>query len=118
MVAGHVLDILLVILSNFCEPELIIISVRRNFQPYPHAKEISLSVGPPFRFTSTLLSFITQTIDSSKAVQINMNLSVLEEWVGQMGLPRGVQSHLTPVRDLLSWLQVFTSLDNVFSSVN
>ena len=43
-------------------------------------------------------------------MQINMNLSVLEEWVGQMGLPRGVQSHLAPVRDLLNWLQVFVSI--------
>lgn len=35
-----------------------------------------------------------------------MNLSTLEEWVGQMGLPPGVQSHFVPVRDLLNWLQV------------
>ncbi|KAJ3826182.1 DIL domain-containing protein [Lentinula raphanica] len=41
----------------------------------------------------------------SRAVQISMNLGVIEEWVGQMGLPRGVQSHFSPVRDLLNWLQ-------------
>ena len=35
-----------------------------------------------------------------------MNVSVLEEWVGEMGLPKGVQSHFAPVRDLLNWLQV------------
>lgn len=35
-----------------------------------------------------------------------MNLSVLEDWIVQMGLPRGVQSHFVPVRDLLNWLQV------------
>jgi hypothetical protein len=35
-----------------------------------------------------------------------MNLGALEEWVGQMGLPHGVQSHFNPVRDLLNWLQV------------
>ena len=35
-----------------------------------------------------------------------MNVSVLEEWVGEMGLPRGVQSHFAPARDLLNWLQV------------
>lgn len=35
-----------------------------------------------------------------------MNLSILEEWVGSMGLPRGVQYHFAPVRDLLNWLQV------------
>ncbi|KAJ7492702.1 hypothetical protein FB451DRAFT_1219300 [Mycena latifolia] len=42
----------------------------------------------------------------SRAVQIGMNLSALEEWVGQMGLPRGVQSHFNPVRDLVNWLQM------------
>ena len=42
----------------------------------------------------------------SRAVQISANVSVLEEWVGKMGLPRGVQSHFAPVRDLLNWLQV------------
>ncbi|KAF5375121.1 hypothetical protein D9758_000363 [Tetrapyrgos nigripes] len=46
----------------------------------------------------------------SRAVQIGMNLSVLEEWVGQMGLPRGVQSHFAPVRDLLNWLQCLSSI--------
>ena len=35
-----------------------------------------------------------------------MNLSVLEEWVETANLPRGVLSHLAPVRDLLNWLQV------------
>jgi hypothetical protein len=44
--------------------------------------------------------------DRSKAVQIGMNLIVLEEWVEDMGLPRGIASHLTPVKDLLHWLQV------------
>ncbi|KZP03002.1 hypothetical protein FIBSPDRAFT_769591, partial [Athelia psychrophila] len=48
----------------------------------------------------------------SKAVQVSMNLSVLEEWVGQMGLPRGVQSHLSPVRDLLQWLQCLSSVSD------
>jgi len=44
--------------------------------------------------------------DRSKAIQIGMNLVVLEEWVEDMGLPRGIVSHLTPVKDLLHWLQV------------
>ena len=35
-----------------------------------------------------------------------MNLSVVEEWVVNSGLPRGVESHFTPVRELLHWLQV------------
>lgn len=42
----------------------------------------------------------------SRALQIAMNLSALEEWVLQMGLPSGVQAHFAPVRDLLHWLQV------------
>lgn len=45
-----------------------------------------------------------------------MNVSVLEEWVGKMGLPRGVQSHFTPVRDLLNWLQVCHSLRDTIGS--
>jgi DIL domain len=39
-----------------------------------------------------------------------MNLSVLEEWIETANLPRGVMSHLTPVRDLLNWLQVRCSV--------
>lgn len=42
----------------------------------------------------------------SRAIQIGMNLSVLEEWIETANLPRGVMSHLAPVRDLLNWLQV------------
>jgi hypothetical protein len=42
-----------------------------------------------------------------------MNLGALEEWVGQMGLPRGVQSHFNPVRDLVNWLQVRTSIEQL-----
>lgn len=42
----------------------------------------------------------------SRAVQIGINLSALEEWVETANLPRSVLSHLTPVRDLLNWLQV------------
>ena len=45
-----------------------------------------------------------------------MNVSVLEEWVGEMGLPRGVQSHFAPVRDLLNWLQVRNSRRDVVDS--
>jgi len=35
-----------------------------------------------------------------------MNLSVLEEWIVSSGLPHGVESHFTPVREMLHWLQV------------
>jgi len=47
----------------------------------------------------------------SRAVQIAMNLSTLDEWIEDMGLPTGIQNHFAPVRDLLNWLQVrFTYL--------
>lgn len=35
-----------------------------------------------------------------------MNLAVLEDWIDEMDLPTGVQSHFLPVHDLLNWLQV------------
>ncbi|KAF4572997.1 Dilute domain-containing protein [Pleurotus pulmonarius] len=46
----------------------------------------------------------------SRATQIAMNLSVLEDWVDSMGLPKGVRSHFAPVRDLLQWLQCLSSI--------
>ncbi|KAF9496117.1 hypothetical protein BDN71DRAFT_1446529 [Pleurotus eryngii] len=46
----------------------------------------------------------------SRATQIAMNLSVLEDWVDAMGLPRGVRSHFASVRDLLQWLQCLSSI--------
>ncbi|KAI0068436.1 hypothetical protein BV25DRAFT_1875981 [Artomyces pyxidatus] len=46
----------------------------------------------------------------SRAIQIGMNISVLEEWVEAVNLPRGVISHLAPVRDLLNWLQCLSSI--------
>nr|GAT44119.1 predicted protein [Mycena chlorophos] len=52
----------------------------------------------------------------SRALQISMNLLALEDWVDQMGLPRGVQSHFNPVKDLLSWLQSLSSV-NDFSNL-
>ena len=42
----------------------------------------------------------------SRAVQIGLNISVLEEWVGSVGLPSGVCAHFQSVRELLTWLQV------------
>lgn len=51
----------------------------------------------------------------SRAVQISRNLSELEEWIMQVGLPKGVQSHFVPVRDLLNWLQVREFIDLVLS---
>lgn len=44
-------------------------------------------------------------------MQINLNLSALEDWIAEVGLPIGVQTHFGPVKDLLNWLQVGVSLD-------
>ncbi|KAI0375274.1 hypothetical protein BV20DRAFT_960378 [Pilatotrama ljubarskyi] len=46
----------------------------------------------------------------SRAVQIGMNLGVIEEWISNMELPRGVGSHFAPVHDLLNWLQCLSSI--------
>lgn len=43
----------------------------------------------------------------ARALQISLNLSVIEEWVLEVGLPRGVAVHFQPVRELLTWLQVW-----------
>ena len=44
----------------------------------------------------------------ARAMQINLNLSFIEEWVLEVGLPRGVVAHFQPVRELLTWLQVWS----------
>lgn len=49
-------------------------------------------------------------------MQISMNLGVLEEWVANMGLPRGVESHFTPARELLHWLQVRDMLQTFYGT--
>ncbi|KAI0304804.1 DIL domain-containing protein [Russula brevipes] len=46
----------------------------------------------------------------SRAIQIGMNLTTLEEWVEAANLPRGVRSHLAPARNLLNWLQCLSSI--------
>lgn len=46
----------------------------------------------------------------SRAVQISMNIGAVEEWIGNMGLPRGVGAHFAPVKDLLNWLQCLSSI--------
>ncbi|KAF9229194.1 hypothetical protein BS17DRAFT_742989 [Gyrodon lividus] len=48
----------------------------------------------------------------SRAIQVGMNLTVLEEWLDDMGLPRGIASHFSPVRDLLTWLQRLSSISD------
>lgn len=46
----------------------------------------------------------------SRAVQIGMNIGVIEEWISTMELPRGVGAHFAPVKDLLNWLQCLSSI--------
>ncbi|KAF8632573.1 hypothetical protein AX15_001783 [Amanita polypyramis BW_CC] len=46
----------------------------------------------------------------SRAIQVGLNISVLEDWIEQMGLPQGVRSHFAPVHDLLVWLQNLSSV--------
>jgi hypothetical protein len=47
----------------------------------------------------------------SKAVQIRMNMTALEDWVRESGLPvRTATKHLEPVNQLLQWLQTCSSL--------
>ncbi|KLO14496.1 hypothetical protein SCHPADRAFT_872681 [Schizopora paradoxa] len=48
----------------------------------------------------------------SRALQVAMNLGAVEEWIGDAGLPRGVESHFGPVRELLLWLQCLSSMDD------
>lgn len=57
----------------------------------------------------------------SRAMQIGLNLSALEEWLTSVGLPSGVSSHFQTLRELLVWLQVSTvclpSLDVVLTKI-
>jgi hypothetical protein len=41
---------------------------------------------------------------------------MLEDWIDQMGIPPGVQLHLAPVHELLTWLQNLSSI-NEFSNL-
>ncbi|CAA7258656.1 unnamed protein product [Cyclocybe aegerita] len=52
----------------------------------------------------------------SRAAQISMNLTAIEEWIEEMGLPSGIQIHFAPLRDLLNWLQCLSSI-NEFSDL-
>ncbi|KAF8807314.1 hypothetical protein BYT27DRAFT_7255935 [Phlegmacium glaucopus] len=46
----------------------------------------------------------------SRAFQISMNLTAIEEWIEEMGMSAGIQLHFAPVRDLLNWLQCLSSI--------
>ncbi|KAF8758564.1 positive myosin-light-chain-phosphatase [Rhizoctonia solani] len=47
----------------------------------------------------------------SRAMQINMNISAIEEWaITDAGLPKGVVSHFSAVKELLRWLQLLSSI--------
>jgi hypothetical protein len=76
--------------------------LRRDLQPNLVSQEVFVQV----RGRQFIRATDTDSLCRSRAIQISMNVSILEEWVGKMGLPRGVQSHFAPVRDLLNWLQV------------
>lgn len=55
----------------------------------------------------------------SRAMQINMNISVIEEWaITDAGLPKGTISHFTPVKELLRWLQVSTRRRYICGALN
>jgi len=59
------------------------------------------------RWDPTLLSKSSfSVILRSRAVQIAINFTSIEEWIEDMELPTGIQNHFYPVRDLLNWLQV------------
>lgn len=57
-----------------------------------------------------LIALVNLSSHRSRAVQISMNLGTLDEWIEDMDLPTGIQSHFAPVRDLLNWLQVGLSV--------
>ncbi|KAF9015076.1 DIL domain-containing protein [Cyathus striatus] len=46
----------------------------------------------------------------SRALQIGVNLSALEDWVEEIGLPPAIRMHFSPVKDLLNWLQCLSSI--------
>ncbi|KAF4623925.1 hypothetical protein D9613_001725 [Agrocybe pediades] len=46
----------------------------------------------------------------SRALQISMNLTIIEEWIEDAGIPPGIQVHFAPVKDLLKWLQRLSSI--------
>ena len=62
----------------------------------------TLSIAEAFNRILTRKKYLCR----SRALQIGMNLSMLEEWISDIGLPHGVVSHFTPVKELLLWLQV------------
>ncbi|GAA5817810.1 hypothetical protein MFLAVUS_011367 [Mucor flavus] len=51
----------------------------------------------------------------SKAIQIRMNLSVIEEWIRNNNLPASLISYLNPSIQLVQLLQCISQLDNVSS---
>ncbi|KAK4688691.1 hypothetical protein P7C73_g1422, partial [Tremellales sp. Uapishka_1] len=49
----------------------------------------------------------------SKAIQIRMNITILEDWIRANGLPsRTATKHLEPVTQLLQWLQTQSSVNH------
>jgi hypothetical protein len=54
----------------------------------------------------------------SKAMQIRMNLSVIEDWISDNHLPGHLVSYLTPTMQLLQLLQCLTQLTDFVSFIN
>ena len=79
---------------------------RRNIQSNIDPQEVPVSVSSTHSVTLFKLVTGMEMAHRSRAVQISMNVSALEEWIGNMELPRGIGSHFAPVKDLLNWLQV------------
>lgn len=48
----------------------------------------------------------------SRATQIGMNLSALEDWIDAMDLPCGIKAHFSPVKNLITWLQRLSSISD------
>ena len=83
-----------------CQPRFLIVFLR----------ERSICAGRSSAYIILDYSMSISFLYRSRAVQISMNLSVIEEWIGNMELPKNIGSHFGPVHDLLMWLQVCPTL--------
>ncbi|KAF8319361.1 hypothetical protein DL93DRAFT_2132412 [Clavulina sp. PMI_390] len=54
----------------------------------------------------------------SRAMQIGMNISVMEEWITNAGLPASASTHFQTLRELLIWLQCHSSISQFTSLID
>ncbi|ORZ11846.1 DIL domain-domain-containing protein [Absidia repens] len=54
----------------------------------------------------------------SKAMQIRMNVSQLEDWISTNNMPASLSSYMTPITQLLQLLQCLTQLTDLVSFIN